>query len=386
MQTYADSSKSELCCSLVSKITEHSGPYFTPAMHLSAQDRWEIVLAHKREPNKSLKALAAQFHTSVDTVRCWIKREAQSGDVADAARSGRPRALDATALQQIHLAQLAKEFCTTRELASLLRARGTVVSRSTLCRALKAAGSRFKAPRYQPFISDKHAQKRVAFCRRNERKNWQGTIFTDSKYVQLTPSGAFHHRWVLPGEINTRFRQRHSAQLHFYAGVTFYGVTPLMFVTCSGGQKSSYINPKTNAPHSGVCAKEYLDIALNYLIPAAKQLFAQDPEWATEWEFQQDGAPPHRTDTNLAQIKAACPRMLSDWPPCSPDLSWIENMWSILQRRVRAHPPCANLAELTALLQQEWAAIPLRTLRKAVWGMRARMEKCVALNGACIGK
>jgi hypothetical protein len=37
-------------------------------------------------------------------------------------------------------------------------------------------------------------------------------------------------------------------------------------------------------------------------------------------------------------------------------------------------------------LQQEWAAIPLRTLRKAVWGMRARMEKCVALNGACIGK
>ncbi len=126
--------------------------------------------------------------------------------------------------------------------------------------------------------------------------------------MQLTPNGAFHHR-CLPGAINTRFRQRHSAQLHFYSGATFYGVMPLTLVTCSGEQKSSYINPKTNARHSCVCAKKHLDIALSHLIPVTKQPFAQDPDWVMEWEFQLDGALRDLTFEQLAMMETASRRV-----------------------------------------------------------------------------
>ena len=46
------------------------------------------------------------------------------------------------------------------------------------------------------------------------------------------------------------------------------------------------------------------------------------------------------------------------WPGISPDLNPIENLWSILKRRVDKQKPI-NSDKLQALIMQEWAAISL---------------------------
>jgi hypothetical protein len=46
--------------------------------------------------------------------------------------------------------------------------------------------------------------------------------------------------------------------------------------------------------------------------------------------------------------------ILGAWPGNSPYLNPIENLWSILKRRVDKQP--TNLDKLQALIMQEWAA------------------------------
>ncbi|CDQ69127.1 unnamed protein product [Oncorhynchus mykiss] len=48
--------------------------------------------------------------------------------------------------------------------------------------------------------------------------------------------------------------------------------------------------------------------------------------------------------------------ILGPWPGNSPDLNPIENLWSILKRRVDKQKP-TNADKLKTLMMQEWAAI-----------------------------
>ncbi len=353
-------------------------------MPLSETERHQIVAAHKQNPSKPLAALARQFHTSAHTVKRWINRAAEDINLKTAPRSGRPRALRATVQHLIEQEQLHKRFSTAGAIAAYLHSIGCTASRSTVTLALIDAGATFKGPTLKPAMSAVNAARRVNFCTKRRRKCWKGVMFTDSKYFQHMPLGKAHHRWVMKGEKYVQPRHKHYGQVHVYGGVTYFGVTPLIFVTCSGGQKSTHRNPKTGALYSGVCAAEYLDVALKSLIPAGWCLFARQKKWAKTWEYQHDGAAPHRTKANLDAIAAAVPNLLTDWPACSPDLAWIENIWAYVQHRMDMRAPCATLEEFKAALQGEWAAIPLDVLHHCVDSMHGRMEDCLAANGACI--
>jgi transposase len=45
--------------------------------------------------------------------------------------------------------------------------------------------------------------------------------------------------------------------------------------------------------------------------------------------------------------------IISDWPPNSPDLSVIENVWGILKNKVARRDP-QNMIELEECLMDEW--------------------------------
>ena len=71
-----------------------------------------------------------------------------------------------------------------------------------------------------------------------------------------------------------------------------------------------------------------------------------------------------------------------DWPPSSPDLSPIENLWkqlkdSISERRHRIK----SILEMEVALQQEWAKIAKETLEKLMESMPKRMAQMLKNNG-----
>ncbi|KAJ6244151.1 transposable element-related [Anaeramoeba flamelloides] len=63
-----------------------------------------------------------------------------------------------------------------------------------------------------------------------------------------------------------------------------------------------------------------------------KKANEQYGEW--EWIFQQDGARPHTSKKSMDYLQYRC-NVLSPWPPNSPDLNPIENLWSIMDKRLK---------------------------------------------------
>ena len=97
--------------------------------------------------------------------------------------------------------------------------------------------------------------------------------------------------------------------------------------------------------------------------------------------IEDDDATPHRVRVVTAFLQQQQIDR-TNWPVRSPDLAPIENLWDVLGRQVNDnHPPAANLAQLFRNLQQEWDAIPQRTLVRLVESMRKRCTECIGANG-----
>ena len=64
--------------------------------------------------------------------------------------------------------------------------------------------------------------------------------------------------------------------------------------------------------------------------------------------------------------------ILGPWPGNSPDLNPIENLWSILKRRV---DKLTNSDKLQALIKQEWADISQDVAQKLIDSMPGRIAE-----------
>mgnify|MGYP000465789738 FL=1 len=68
------------------------------------------------------------------------------------------------------------------------------------------------------------------------------------------------------------------------------------------------------------------------------------------------------------------------WPSQSPDLNPIENLWSILDFKLKDRV-VNTLPALFAVLEEGWNSIPVETLQDLVWSMPRRIEAVLAANG-----
>jgi transposase len=77
-------------------------------------------------------------------------------------------------------------------------------------------------------------------------------------------------------------------------------------------------------------SQQYIEFIRDYLLPereAAKQAFDGD------WRIMQDNAPCHRASIVKDFLRENGVEFI-DWPPYSPDLNPIENVWSWIKRKL----------------------------------------------------
>ena len=100
--------------------------------------------------------------------------------------------------------------------------------------------------------------------------------------------------------------------------------------------------------------------------------------------FQQDGAPAHnRARRELTE--AGIP--VVQWPPNSPDLNPIENVWSILKQRVyryQRRPTTAD--ELWERISTEWQAMRLQSIENLADSMPSRITAVIQARGNTMGE
>ncbi len=200
-------------------------------------------------------------------------------------------------------------------------------------------------------------QRRLTWAK--EKKNWtvaqwSKVLFSDESKFCISFGNQGPRVWRKGGEahspscLKSSVKFPHSVMI--WGAMSSAGVGPLCFL-------------KTN-----VTAPVYQEILEHFMLPSAGQLFKD-----ADFIFQQDLAPAHTAQSTNGWLNDHGVGVL-DWPANSTDLNLIENLWSIVKRKMRNKRP-KNADELKATVKETWASIPPQQCHKLITSMPRELRQ-----------
>ena len=113
----------------------------------------------------------------------------------------------------------------------------------------------------------------------------------------------------------------------------------------------------------------YLELLCDYLPSCFEKCSAE--------VFQQDGAP-CLTAKSVTQWLSDCQvNFISDWPSNSPDLSPIQNLWSIIKQG----KDTSTLTKLETAINEEWLNFDHTILKNLANSLPSRLKVCIRRKG-----
>ncbi len=357
-QQHSSSDPSAAAASSSPPLFEHGDITHT---HLSTERRWLIILLHKLKRDDA--AIATEVACDVRSVRHWIEHYQQHGNVDDLPRSGRKR--KTTAEQDASIVQEAKrkKFTTPRRIKRKL---GLDVSSRTIDRRLIEVGLFGRVARHKKKFTEEEIRKRLAFAEGYKNwtpAKWMTVIFADEKIFW---GEGF---W---GQVFVR-RPKGEALNPDYCVDKDPHPTKVSAWACFSGHGLGYMY----IFNENMDAKLLQGILGTHLIESAELHF--DIEHAERWWFLQDNAPQHKSvlvRTWLFNNGIQC----IDFPPYSPDLNPIENLWADLARRVEEFQ-CDTMEELQDIVAEEWKNTDKELLRTLARSMPERCQAVIDAKG-----
>ena len=312
---------------------------------VSVERRWRIVLFMK-ESGGNARLAAAKTPCNIKLVHRWWRRYCATGSVSDAPRSGRPPLISTSGCTQALRRLVKAESNGSADVAQQLAAAGItskVVHKTTVIRAARRAarrqGKNLVAKKGPPPKGLRPATKakRIAFAKANKKRDWRVVMFTDRKrfYLKYPGSKVKPVRWVLDGEEGDDvFQPTNPLCVNVYAGITPHGLTKMHVVAGTSNHKTEHKTKKEQAARN-ITKSEYKQVLQDTLLPEGTQLFKS--ACISKWWLQQDNDTSHGVAAQVVNAwnggTGATVELLPSWPPSSPDLNIIENVWAYVQQK-----------------------------------------------------
>ena len=357
--------------------------------------RW-VVLGLKQ---MGLSPAAVRKATGMDARQQehWVDTFAQTGDVQAAAGQGaRTDRAEIIAATKATLKRLCDDEDKDARSSKCL-AQHVAVAPRQVRRHLNdpAVSAGYRNLAHKPMLTAGQVERRLIFARARRDQAFCRVAFTDSKYFvgEVTAKNALRmFAWHPPGGRCEAYVNKHTYQVHVYGAVTYWGAVNIIEATGTTGVTSQFVyqtGPSKGAPNRGVCGEEYITI-FDRMHAELDALFKAHN--VDDWVFQQDGATAHTSKKTIRHIIEKMGndprRLILKWPANSPDLSWIENIWALVENRLWSAYRWRTLAEFRVELGKAWRDITsdLVLMRKMSNGMRERMREVIRRGGAHIGK
>jgi len=211
-------------------------------------------------------------------------------------------------------------------------------------------------------FDDRQIQKRLSFAQ--GYKNWSGedwsrVLFSDETYIEVYGRSRV---WVQrpPG---TRYDPQYiSKHMPHSDRVSLWGC----FCSRGIGQAEVWVGEFD--------AAKYVDILHHNLLETARHFFPNEMWW-----FQQDNASQHTSKLASRWFHNHGVNLI-DFPPYSPDLNPIENLWGILKSRIE-NRLVHTIDEIERVLREEWEAFEPVFLSKFINSMPNRCAEVIANGG-----
>lgn len=308
----------------------------------------------------------------LSTIKTTIRRESIRVNNTTRARSGRPRKL--TEQQRDHIYDLVQSEPHIRHI-DLLTEVDHVVKRRSIQYLLSEMGCRKWKQLNRPEIKPIHAAKRLAWARRYEHytaEDWARVKWSDEYMVE---------RGIGVRPTWTFLRPRDQLKNHdIHAKPCGKGIKQ-MFWAAFGEDIRTGLVPLDSDPESaqgGVTAAIILALYRAFL-----------PDLLQEGDiFMHDGASIHRTYIVREGLEEMGIEVM-EWPPYSPDLNPIENLWALMKEEIYklypellTAPNTASIRELlTKAAQEAWHSIENRVLVRLSTTMPHRVQAVIEADG-----
>lgn len=263
-----------------------------------------------------------------------------------------------------------------RKLEYRLKGRGINVSRETIRQFMrkKLKWKSFKRQKV-PRLTDEYKKRRINFAKQYKNCDWSTVMFTDESPFKLfhIPNSKNDVVWgsqecSVPRAPQVKF----SPSVLVWGGITVRGLTKLHIIPEKTSVDSNYYISEILEK---VVKPAFLRSSTSTDLTATK-LFQDNRKGV----LQQDGARAHTSKATIHWLESNNYNYISpkDWPPNSPDLSPIENIWSIMAAKVYADPEPKTMSGLKRRLQKAWKAIPLETLQNLFCSMPKRLLNVIS--------
>lgn len=246
--------------------------------------------------------------------------------------------------------------------AKIKQQTGVTASLATVKRIIRSAKhlKRLKIKKKPPLNATRKA-KRLQFAREymSYKKEWQRIVFSDEKKFNLEGPDGYNYYFH-----DLRKEERYLSRLHSCEGsvmvwgaISYYGTCELQFLS----SRMNAINYKS---------------VLEKAFPHFSTVFGPIP-----WIFQQDNAPIH--SARLVKEWIRCQNVdILEWPPYSPDLNIIENVWGLLSRKVyESGRQYENKEALIEGIKKSWAEISLPLIENLYNSLPNRIFEVISNKG-----
>jgi transposase len=213
-----------------------------------------------------------------------------------------------------------------------------------------------------PWISQRNRLRRLEWCHEHEDwtiQQWRKVLWSDESPFELRCKRRFRV-WRRPSERfdpkNCKGTVKHDKKIMVWGCFSAHGVGKLHRI-------------------KGILDQHgYHSILQRQMKESVQQLFPEN-----DCTFQHDNDPKHTAKLNKRYLEN-CGIPTLAWPSQSPDLNPIENLWAIVDQRVKDRAP-KNEDKLFELLTEAWQALDAETLTKLADSMPERIQAVIARNG-----
>lgn len=310
------------------------------------------------------KTIAEQLNLNRSVVSKTLKLYRLRKSLLSPPKTGRPRKTTSKSDKKIINRAKLNPFLTAVRIKSELD--DVDVSVHTIRRRLKEDGLSARKPSKKPFISRKNRTARLQFAHDHlnwSQSKWNTVLFSDESKFNLYSSDGI--LWVRR-PINKRFDPKYTL------GTIKHGGGNVQVWGCFSGSEMGPII-KIN----GIMDRyKYLEILTNTMLP-----YAED-NMPLRWCFQHDNDPKHTAKIVKKFFEDEGVTVMK-WPAQSPDLNPIENLWDLVDQKIRAQHPekFNNSAELFEAIKIAWNAVPKETIEKLIGSMRRRCLEVIKNKG-----
>ena len=280
-------------------------------------------------------------------------------------RSGRPRLATSKAERRLKLYVQKYPFKTTKELKREVHGWHAMSVRRIQMTLKERLGLPARSAATKPLLTPAMVRKRLAFCKNHlfmTEDDWENVMFSDESMFRLinpraqTVRRSSTQRWYL--QKFTVKKMKHPASVMIWG--CFSG---------KGGQGSLYFLPL----NCTMKMDRYMSVLEEKLFP-----------WMGfhhVTQFLQDRAPCHKAKRATALL-ATQDFTVMDWPGNSPDLNLIENLWSIMKRKLKSDHTITSLPMLHSALKRMWVSnLEPSLFKKLARSMPKRLRDCIANQG-----